>query len=294
MTDSDLVRQCHFPPAGTAVALAVSGGPDSMGLLVLSLEAGLAVTVHHVDHHARAASDADATFVASFCAARSLPFVRHDVLVSPGPNFDQRARYARRGAMPDGVLTGHTMDDVVETMLLNMMRGTGPEGLISMFGDPTKPLLSLRRAALHDYVAAAGVAARIDESNHDPRYRRNRVRHELLPLLNDIAERDVTPLLARLGHVLQDEQGLLDASTEADARYALGEVDCRDLRTWPTPRLKRWLRGVLRSDGEYGDSYAPSVAEIERVLAVVRGDVVACELSGGRRLARKDQRLTLQ
>ena len=287
------MHQCYFPPAGSEVAVAVSGGPDSMGLLLLAQEAQLRVEVHHVDHHARATSGDDAAFVAAFCAEHALPFIRHDVEVAPGPNFEQRARFARRQALPVGALTGHTLDDMVETTLLNLMRGAGPEGLSTMIGDPTKPLLGLRRAALHAYVAAAGVEARQDESNLDPRFRRNRVRHELLPLLNDIAERDVVPLIARLGHSMDEEQRWLDALTEADNERDLLEADCRELAQWPAPRLTRWLRRVLRSDGDFGDTYAPSAAEIERARAVVRGEVVACELSGGRRLSRKDQRLTL-
>jgi tRNA(Ile)-lysidine synthase len=265
-----------------------------MGLLLLALEAGLDVTVHHVDHHARPTSSEDAEFVASYCTRHSLPFVRHDVLVAPGPNFEQRARQARRQAMPHGVLTGHTMDDLVETMVLNLLRGAGADGVSAMIGDPSKPLLAVRRSELHDYVKAAGVVARQDETNHDPHFRRNRVRHELLPLMNDIVDRDVTPLLARFGQLISQEQLWLSSLHSDDENLLLSGADCRDLRAWPVPRLRRWLRGHLTSLGDHGDTYAPSAAEIDRAIDVVRGDVVACELSGGRRLARKDQRLTLE
>ena len=294
MTDRTLVRQCNFPPPDTAVALAVSGGPDSMGLLLLALEAGLDVSVHHVDHHARPTSGDDAAFVASFCSRHALPFVRHDVLVESGPNFEQRARQARRQAMPHGVLTGHTMDDLVETMVLNLLRGTGADGVSTMIGDPSKPLLAIRRSDLRDFVRAAGVDARQDETNLDPHFRRNRVRHELLPLMNDIVDRDVTPLLARFGQLMTEEQLWLASLRSDDESLRLSDADCRDLREWPVPRLRRWLRDHLSSLGAYGDTYSPSAAEIDRAVEVVRGDVVACELSCGRRLARKDQRLTLE
>ncbi len=293
MNASALLAQCHFPTPPQHVDVAVSGGPDSVGLLLLALEAGLTVTVHHVDHHARATSGDDAAFVRDLCAARNVAFVRHDVQVAPGPNFEERARLARRQAMPRDVLTGHTMDDLVETIVLNLLRGAGAQGQSPMIGSPGKPLLGVRRQDLHAFVAAQGVAARVDESNADPRFTRNRVRHELLPLMDDVMRRDVVPILARQAQITWDEQRWLDDVAAGDTSLTLDTADCRELRQWPVARLRRWLRTVLHATTPEGDVYAPSVDEVERAMAVVRGDVVACELSGGRRLARRDQRLTL-
>jgi tRNA(Ile)-lysidine synthase len=138
--NATLLDQCHFPRSGTAVDLAVSGGPDSLGLLLLANLAGLEVTVHHVDHHARPASGADARHVEATCASLGAAFVRHDVMVELGGNFEARARSARRAALPEGVMTGHTMDDLVETVLLNMLRGSGLDGMSPMVNNPTKPL----------------------------------------------------------------------------------------------------------------------------------------------------------
>jgi len=289
-----LLAHCTFPAATSVVSLAVSGGPDSMGLLLLALDAALVPTVHHVNHHARPTSDDDAAFVRSFCELAGLVCVVHDVSVAPGPNFESRARTARRAVLPLGVLTGHTMDDLAETILLNQLRGAGIDGTTPMVGDPTKPLLGVRRDELHDYVTRRGVVARIDETNASPEYRRNRVRHELLPLMNEIMERDVVPVLARNAEVLFDDRQWLDALSAIDASMGLAEADCRTLRTWPPARLHRWLRVVLRSANGEGDAYAPSADELARAVAVVRGEVVACELRGGRRLARRDQHLTLE
>src|ERR1700685_1120617 len=120
---SGLLAKCYFADPPAPADLAVSGGPDSLGLLLLALEAGLDVTVHHVDHHARPTSGDDAEHVHAICRRLDVPFVRHDVEVAPGANFESRARSARRAALPSGVLTGHTMDDLAETVLLNMLRG---------------------------------------------------------------------------------------------------------------------------------------------------------------------------
>ncbi len=293
-TSAPLLESCYFPPSGSRVDLAVSGGPDSLGLLLLAREAELVVTVHHVDHHARATSGADADFVESVCGALGVAFVRHDVTVEPGGNFEARARSARRHALPKGVLTGHTMDDVAETVLLNMMRGAGVDGLSPMVGDPTKPLRDIRRAPLHDFVRRSDFEPRHDETNDDPSFQRNRVRHELLALLDDIAGRDVVPILARQARVLGEDRRWLEELSAPDHALDLVDADCRILRAWPDARLRRWLRTVLRSDDAGDGHHPPSADEIERAMAVVRGDVVATELSGSRRLARRDQRLTLE
>ncbi len=289
-----LLSASSFPPAGSRVDLAVSGGPDSVGLLLLALAADLAVAVHHVDHHARAASGDDASFVRSLCSRLDVPCVVHDVAIEPGGNFEARARAARRRCVPQGSLTGHTMDDLAETVLLNMLRGAGVDGLSPMVRDPTKPLLGVRRAALHDFVTAAGVQAVHDETNDDDAFRRNRVRHHLIPLLSEVAERDVVPILARQADVLFEERAWLDAIVATDVTAGLGDVDCRELRSWPRARLRRWLRTRLAVVDDLGDRHPPSSAEIERVLEVVDGVVTATELSGGRRLYRRGQRLGLE
>ncbi len=282
---------CHFPPSGTAVDVAVSGGPDSVGLLLLALGAGLVVTAHHVDHGLRAASGDDARFVESLGERLGVPVTTYVVDVGPGANLEARARAARRSVLPQGVLTGHTMDDLAETVLLNLLRGAGLDGLSPMVGDPTKPLRDVRRRELHAYVAASGLAPRLDETNDDPRYRRNRVRHEVVPLLNEVAERDVVPVLARQAALLFDERAWLDGLV-ADER-GLEHVDCRELRGWPRARLRRWLRDRLRDDRD-GEVHPPSAADVERAVAVVAGDAVAAELPGGRRLSRRHQFLSLE
>ena len=289
----ELLNVCTFPAAGE-VDLAVSGGPDSLGLLLLALEAGLSVTVHHVDHHARPASTADAKFVVTVGASFAVPVVVHDIEVAPGANFEARARSERRRVLPPGCLTGHTMDDLAETVLLNMIRGAGLDGLSPLVNDPTKPMVRLRRSDVAALVAERGLIARHDESNDDFSYRRNRVRHQLMPLLAEIADRDVVPLLARQAHVLYDDRSWLDFLVEEDASYALDEVDCRVLREWPRARLRRWLRTQLGVVDELGEPHPPSSAEIERALRVVDGEVTAAELQGGRRLSRSAQRLALE
>jgi len=186
------------------------------------------------------------------------------------------------------------MDDLAETVLLNLLRGAGVDGLSPMVDDPTKPLRDVRRTALHDFVNASAYAALHDETNDSPDYRRNRVRHELIAVMNDVADRDVVPLLARQARLMYDERVWLDLLASGDGAVTLEEADCRVVRTWPLARQRRWIREQLRGDDEGDGTHPPSADEVERALAVIAGTVVATEVSGGRRLSRRDQHLTLE
>src|SRR5580658_72320 len=163
------------------------------------------------------------------------------------------------------------MDDLAETVLLNMMRGAGVDGLSPMVNDPTKPLANVRRSDLHAFVHASGLSARHDESNDDLAYRRNRVRLQLLPLMCEIAERDVVPILARQADVIYEDRAWLGLVGGPDVALALGEIDCRDLRTWPLARRRHWLRAKLCFVDEFDDVHPPSTAELERVERVIAG-----------------------
>jgi tRNA(Ile)-lysidine synthase len=294
MPDHEILAHCHFPATAASVDLAVSGGPDSLGLLLLAIEAGLDVSVHHVNHHTRPSSDADARHVADVCEELGVRFSCHNVEIVPGGNFEARARAARRSSLPTGVMTGHTMDDLAETVLLNMLRGAGVDGLSPMVQDATKPLRDVRRAALHEYVDASPYEALHDETNDSSDYRRNRVRHELIAVMNDVAERDIVPVLARQAKLMHDERVWLDLLAQGDSAMTLEEADCRVVRTWPLARQRRWLREQLRSADEGDGTHPPSADEVERALGVIAGTVVATQVSGGRRLARHDQHLTLE
>ena len=110
---------------------------------------------------------------------------------------------------PDAA-TGHTADDQAETVLVNLLRGAGVHGLAAMRAGPGHPLLGLRRAETVALCEHLGLVPVRDPSNDDPRFVRNRVRHELLPLCSAIAGRDVVPVLARQAGVLAGDADLLD------------------------------------------------------------------------------------
>ena len=290
---AELLRRSTFPPRSTRLTCAVSGGADSLALLVLAVTAGCEVTAVHVDHALRAGSAQEAQVVAAAAARFGARFEARRASVVPGPNLEARARAARIAALPPGFATGHTMDDQAETVLLNLLRGAGPDGTAGMEPGVRHPMLGLRRRETHALCAGLGLVPVCDASNADPAFTRNRVRHELLPLCAAVAGRDPVPLLARHAAVVRDEAALV----EALARQALPDpADARALAAASSPLARRAVRRLVREagtgSGEAG--HPPSLAEVERVLAVARGDAVATELSGGRRVRRSRGRLGVE
>ena len=145
------------------------------------------------------------------------------------PTWRHAARAARLAALPAGALTGHTADDRAETLLVNLLRGAGLDGLAAMAPGPTRPLLALRRADTRRLCAELGLVPVDDPSNDDPRFVRNRVRHELLPLMDSIAGRDTVPLLVRTAETAAADVALAERSPPASIRPTPG-------RSRPPPR----------------------------------------------------------
>ncbi|MGK2930690.1 MAG: tRNA lysidine(34) synthetase TilS [Acidimicrobiales bacterium] len=280
---AELLTRCSFPPAGTAVTCAVSGGPDSLALLLLAAEAGLDVTAVHVDHGLRPESAGEAEVVAAAAGSVGARFRAERVEVGPGGDLEARARAARRTVLPPDTLYGHTADDQAETVLLALLRGAGLDGLRGM-RPVGHPILALRRSDTERVCADAGLVPVRDPSNHDVRFRRNRVRHELLPLLDDIAQRDVTTVVARTATVLLDDADFLDAASSP-----LDPTDAMALASAPPALARRALRRWLRElDAE---RHPPDADGIARVLAVARGEAVAAQIAGGIEVRRSRQRL---
>lgn len=277
-----LLARCAFPTAGTAVSLAISGGPDSMALLLLAHAAGLDITAIHVDHQLRSDSALDATIIRAVTETLGISLIVHTVNVGDGPNLEARARSARYSMFPAEIMTGHTEDDQAETVLINLLRGAGAQGLAAMRPGNTRPLLKLRRTETRALCTSLNITTVNDITNEDSRFLRNRVRNELLPLMSDISQRDPMPLLSRTADVLRADNDLLDALARE-----IDPTDAKALAAAPTPLAHRAIRQWL------SDPYPPDLATLERVLAVARGDVLACDVGENRQIRRSKQRLTL-
>jgi len=279
---ADLVARCTFPPAGTELVCGVSGGPDSTALVALAVAAGCRTTAVHVDHGLRPGSADEAAVVASTAGRLGAALRCVQVDVADGPNLEARAREARHRALGPGAATGHTMDDQAETVLGNLLRGSGVHGLAGMRAGPTHPLLGLRRRDTVTLCAHLGLATVRDPSNDDPRFVRNRVRAELLPLCADIAGRDVVPILARQAALLAGDADLLDA-----VGAELDPTDARALAAAPPAQARRAVRRWLADGGPY----PPPADAVDRVLQVARQERRAAEVPGGRRVSRTAGRL---
>ena len=282
-----LLTRCAFPPPGSEVDCAVSGGADSLAMLVLAVAAGCRATAVHVDHALRTGSAEEAAVVERAARAVGTRFLTVRAPVPEGPNLEARARAVRRAALPAGALTGHTADDQAETVILNLVRGGGLDGLAGIAPGPTKPILRLRRADTRAVCAAEGLEPVVDESNADPSYRRNRIRHELLPLLDDIARRDVAAVVARQAELIRGDVELLD-----ELAAGIDPTDGRSLSAAPAALARRAVRRWLRAAGGE-EAHPPDAATVERVLDVARHEALATDVGGGWRVARTGGRLRL-
>ena len=180
------------------IGVALSGGADSVFLLTALHELGAAVAVLHENHRLRgAASDEDEAFVRELAAEKKIPF--HTSVLPPAPgNVEQEARRLRyeffAEAIANGVCpliaTGHTLDDQAETVLYRFLRGSGSAGLSGIRPETdvglVRPLLSLRRVAIREWLTERGIVWREDASNEDTSFRRNRIRRDILPVLMEI------------------------------------------------------------------------------------------------------------
>ncbi len=281
----ELLARCGFPPAGREVTCAVSGGADSTALVALAVAADLRVVAVHVDHALREGSDLEARHVAAVVEPWGVEVRSVRAPVAPGSDLEARARAARHASLPADALLGHTADDQAETVLLRLLRGTGPTGLAAMRPD-RHPLLALRRAETRALCDHLGVVPLEDPTNDDPRFTRNRVRHEVMPLLDDIAGRDVAPLLARLAELSADQADLLDVLAAA-----LDPTDAAALAAAPAPLATTALRAWwLRTTGA---AHPPDAAATARIMEVAVGASVGCDVTGGWTVRRTAGRLRL-
>ncbi|MGI9621456.1 MAG: tRNA lysidine(34) synthetase TilS [Acidimicrobiales bacterium] len=279
-----LLERCHFPDEHQ-LNCAVSGGADSMALLVLATATGANVHAVHVDHGLRRESSREAQLVEAAAVRFGATFEAVAVDIEVGPNLEARARCARYAALPDSVLTGHTADDQAETVLLGLLRGSAWTGMSGM--DPSgRPLLSLRRSETVGLCLDLGLEVVDDPSNRDLAYRRNRIRHELLPLLTDIGERDPVPVITRQaqlfgqgGEVIAERAEELDV-TDADSLASAPEIVAREA-------VRQWLWAGTKGD------YPPDLATVDRVLQVARLEIGATEVGRGWRVDRSNKRLRL-
>lgn len=207
-------RDHDLLPREGLILCAVSGGADSVALLHFLKDQGFAVAAAHFDHHLRPTSGRDAQFVAELCRAWDVPcYMGEGFLAGLPGNTEDNARKARydfleRTAQAVGaarIATAHHANDNLETVLLHLTRGCGLQGLTGIQprrGKLVRPMLHTTRSAIEAYVAEQGLSYVTDESNADDRYARNRLRHQVIPVLEGLNPR-VAETCARMTDYLR-------------------------------------------------------------------------------------------
>jgi tRNA(Ile)-lysidine synthase len=267
---------------GARMLVAVSGGPDSMALLDvlarLSPKLGFAVVAHGVDHGLRPEAAAELELAERHARKLGVAFGRTRLSVAPGGNLQARARAARYQALEEAqrthetplLATAHHADDRAETVLLRLLRGSGPRGLAVLpprAETRLRPLIRARRSDVLLHLERHAVPFATDPSNRDRRYLRTRVREELVPLMIELSPGIVIHLNA-----LADALALGETTPElrdGSTRIPLGRAQRELLRR---ARALGQRRAAVRLPGGFEARVHPTTGEAWLVRAgSVRG-----------------------
>ena len=289
-------------PPGSGVLCALSGGADSMYLLCRLLEGreryGWRVCAAHLNHGLRETAGRDEKFVRDWCGRRGVPlavgledvagYARREGLSLEEAGRTLRYRFLGQAALEAGcplIATGHHAGDSAETVLMNLIRGCGLKGLAGIperRDNIVRPMLEVSRGEIEAYLKEHGVPHVEDETNDDVNYTRNKVRHQLLPLLEELNPQAAAHIAAAARRLREDEEEL---SRQAAPLAAEGldipdgvALPVRVLREAPRPLALRACAGLLERAG-----LGAQAVHLERVLALALGDdpSAGADLAGG-------------
>jgi tRNA(Ile)-lysidine synthase len=314
------IRKRELIRAGDRVAVAVSGGADSVALLLLLLELrgelGIVLLAVHVNHKLRGEeSDEDERFVADLAHRHDLELMVRAAPVERerGAGIEAAARALRydffrelaRAGRVGKIATAHTLDDQAETVLLRMVRGTGIRGLAGIHprlvfrderredaarasGQVVRPLLEVRRTELHEFLRARGQEWREDSSNRDPSFLRNRVRLTVMPVLKESFGESAAENLAALAEIARAEEEHWNRG-HPEVQAAEGDFKVASLLQLPLASQRRLVRNWLEKNVGVR---SVSFRWVEDVLGLAAGAAGrTLELPGGRILRRAQREL---
>lgn len=269
----DAIKKYGLFKEGDKILVAFSGGPDSTALLDLLVrtreELNLELAIAHFNHKLRLSADEDEQFVRRIAREKGLSifvgsrdvrsYARKNCINLEEAGRTLRYEFLKQTAKKIGaakIATGHTMTDQAETFLMRLLRGSGPRGLGGVFpaveGRVIRPIILIERAGIELYLKERKLPYRLDESNFDRRYLRNRVRHGLIPYLQRHFEPQVVRQLSRAASILRDEDEILEKLTESESRKAILEksgrlsLDMKALASFHPALARRILRHFIR------------------------------------------------
>ncbi len=290
---SHLVEQAavSFPPGPLLIAL--SGGADSAVVAWLASRAGSSVRAVHV-HHGLSGSDIMEKAAGEVAGAIGVPIATRYVHVER--DSEGEARTARYGALFDErreeewLVTGHTADDQAETVMINLLRSAGLEGLAGMSESRwpiARPMLGVWRAQTREIAGLAGLPFQDDPANQEPRHLRNRIRLSLLPEIEGSFNPSFRESLVRTAATVRSDTALIERMsaslrverTEGALRFLTGELAAAD------PAVA--ARVVRKALAAARPPHPPSYADVGVVLSVVTGQVSSGTVAGGGRVERR-------
>lgn len=288
MTPNELLAISAESLPNRPLVVALGGGADSAVAAWLASRSHIARAVF-VRHGLEGSVRLERSAVV-LCAELGIPIACVDAPVQSGPSLEARARNARWAAISEAleadevVVTGHTLDDQAETVLMNILRGAGAAGVAGMEAgrsDVFRPLLGITREDVRAVANQLGLSFSDDPANESPAHLRNRIRHQLMPHIEAEYRREVRRTLARTGALAAADDAVIK-NLSAGIRI-LDEGDAVSIptaliATVPQPVAARAVRRGLRI---LLDPYPGTRADVDGVLAVARGDVETANVSGG-------------
>ncbi len=284
---------CHFDPQDRLI-VAVSGGPDSLALMTLLHQMDWNMMVVHLNHQLRPSADAEEEGVRKWALQMGAGFTSRRVNVKEyarehALSIEEAARHCRYRFLFEqaqqhqarAVLVAHTADDQVETVLMRLMRGTGSEGLkgMNVVSLPSqwsstiplvRPLLSVWRVQIMEYLQEKGLTPFTDESNLDNTYTRNRIRNTLIPYLETFNPA-IRKLLWQTAQLLGDEEEVLRTQEEIAWQDAVKDcsaemigVDLFKFKSYPQALRRRIVRRAWKE--LYGDLVDLKFLPVEKVI----------------------------
>jgi len=278
------------------ILIACSGGVDSTGLLNLLLELrekwSFELFLGHFNHKLRHTADEDEQFVKRMARKYSLPlfvgskdvrsYARAKKLNIEEAGRELRYDFLKKTALKIGgakIATGHTKTDQAETFLMRLMRGSGLRGLAGIFplveGTIIRPLIQVERKEIETYLKGKGIESRIDESNLDRRFLRNRIRLDLIPYIQENFEPEIVSSLGRIASIIREEDSLLEKIAQETTKKAISiknnhiSLGVKHLSSLTRAMARRVVRGFISE--LRGNLREISFEDVESVLGLREG-----------------------